>query len=77
MLMRVIQNIVQNILRYAESKAIISYSYEENNLIFSIKNDIKRDSKVAVEKVFTRFYIEVTVERTRKQVDWVFICLKS
>ena len=42
MLTRVIQNIVQNILRYAESKAVINYSYQENDLIFSIKNDIKR-----------------------------------
>lgn len=60
MLMRVIQNIVQNILRYANSKAAISYENEENDIIFIVKNDIKPDSKVAVEKVFTRFYTEVS-----------------
>ncbi|MDZ5610593.1 ATP-binding protein [Bacillus pseudomycoides] len=60
MLIRVIQNIVQNILRYAKNKAIISYVNEENYLIFSVKNDIKPDSKVAVEKIFMRFYTEVT-----------------
>lgn len=60
LLIRVIQNIVQNILRYAKSKVVISYANEENDLIFSVKNDIKPDSKVAIEKVFTMFYTEVT-----------------
>jgi signal transduction histidine kinase len=60
MLTRVIQNIVQNILRYAKSKAVISYINEGTHLIFIIKNDIKPDSKVVVEKVFMRFYTEVT-----------------
>ncbi|SET60561.1 Signal transduction histidine kinase [Salinibacillus kushneri] len=60
MLTRVIQNIVQNILRYAKSKAVISYKNEDNNLVFSVSNNIKKDSKVAVEKVFMRFYTEDT-----------------
>jgi signal transduction histidine kinase len=60
LLKRVIQNIIQNILRYANSKAVISYRNNENFLIFSVKNDIKPDSKVAIEKVFMRFYTEVT-----------------
>ncbi|NMD69301.1 HAMP domain-containing histidine kinase [Bacillus sp. DNRA2] len=60
MLTRVLQNIVQNILRYAKSKAVISFRKEENHLIFIVKNDIKSDSKVAVEKVFMRFYTEDT-----------------
>jgi signal transduction histidine kinase len=60
MLIRVLQNSAQNILRYAKSKAVISYGNEENYLILSIKNDIKPDSKVAIEKVFMRFYTEVT-----------------
>lgn len=60
MLIRVLQNIVQNILRYAKTKAVISCQEEGDFLRFTIKNDIKSDSKVAVEKVFTRFYTEVT-----------------
>jgi signal transduction histidine kinase len=60
LLKRVIQNIIQNILRYANSKAVISYRNNENFLIFSIKNDIKPDSKVVIEKVFMRFYTEST-----------------
>jgi signal transduction histidine kinase len=60
MLTRVIQNIVQNILRYAKSKAVISYEKKENYVVLSVINDVKPDSKVAVEKVFMRFYTEVT-----------------
>ncbi|MFS0575073.1 HAMP domain-containing sensor histidine kinase [Sporosarcina sp. 179-K 3D1 HS] len=60
MLIRVIQNIAQNILRYAGSQAVISYEKAENYLVFRIINDIKPDSKVAAEKVFMRFYTEDT-----------------
>lgn len=59
LLNRVLQNIVQNILRYAKSKAVISYASGEGDLICSIKNDIRPESKVAIEKVFTMFYTEV------------------
>lgn len=60
MLTRVIQNVAQNILRYSKSQAVISYKSEGGDLILSVKNDIKPDSKVAIEKVFMRFYTEVT-----------------
>ncbi|WP_099351526.1 sensor histidine kinase [Fredinandcohnia onubensis] len=76
MLIRVIQNIVQNILRYAKSKAIISYRNEGNYLIFSVKNDVKPDSKVAVEKVFTRFYTEVT-SRTNTEASGLGLYLSK
>lgn len=76
MLIRVIQNIVQNILRYANSKAVISYVNEENYLVFSVKNDIKPDSKVSVEKVFTRFYTEVT-SRTNTEASGLGLYLSK
>ena len=76
MLIRVIQNIVQNILRYAKSKAVISYRNEENYLIFSVKNDIKPNSKVAVEKVFMRFYTEVT-SRTNTEASGLGLYLSK
>jgi len=60
MLTRVIQNIVQNILRYANHTALIGYRNNEEYLVFIVKNDIKPDSKVAIEKVFMRFYTEDT-----------------
>jgi len=60
LLIRVIQNIVQNLLRYAKSKAVIRYTNAENDLLFTVENDIQPDSKVAIEKVFTMFYTEVT-----------------
>ncbi|RAV23383.1 sensor histidine kinase [Paenibacillus contaminans] len=58
MLVRVIQNIVQNMLRYADSKAIVRYEPDDRYLLFSVSNDIKPGSKVAIEKVFERFYTE-------------------
>jgi signal transduction histidine kinase len=76
MLTRVIQNIVQNILRYAKSKAVITYGNEGNHLIFTIKNDIKTDSKVVVEKVFMRFYTEVT-SRTNTETSGLGLYLSK
>ena len=76
MLTRVIQNIVQNILRYGQSKAFISYELEKNHLILTIKNDIKRDSKVVIEKVFTRFYTEVA-SRTNTEASGLGLYLSK
>ncbi|OOC64066.1 sensor histidine kinase [Paenibacillus ihbetae] len=76
LLTRVIQNIVQNILRYANSQAVIRYLEEDNHLIFSIKNDIKPDSKVAIEKVFTRFYTEVS-SRTNTESSGIGLYLSK
>ena len=58
MTVRVVQNVIQNILRYADSTAVISYSVQDNYFKFSVKNDVKPDSKIAIEKVFSRFYTE-------------------
>lgn len=76
LLARVIQNIVQNILRYAKSKALISYKIEGGYMILTIKNDIKRDSKVEVEKVFMRFYTEVT-SRTNTETSGLGLYLSK
>lgn len=76
LLTRVIQNIVQNILRYANSQAVIRYLEEDNHLIFSVKNDIKPDSKVAIEKVFTRFYTEVS-SRTNTESSGIGLYLSK
>jgi len=76
LLLRVLQNIVQNILRYAKSKAVVSYETEENFLVLTIKNDIKPDSKVSVEKVFLRFYTEVT-SRTNTEASGLGLYLSK
>ncbi|WP_077618456.1 sensor histidine kinase [Bacillus sinesaloumensis] len=76
MLTRVIQNIVQNILRYANSNAVISYSRNEKYITLNVKNDIKPDSKVAVEKVFMRFYTEVT-SRTNTEASGLGLYLSK
>jgi light-regulated signal transduction histidine kinase (bacteriophytochrome) len=44
----------------------MDHSNEESNLIFSIKNDIKTENKVAVEKVFERFY---TADNSRTNTE--------
>ncbi|ARF17838.1 sensor histidine kinase [Sporosarcina ureae] len=76
MLMRIIQNIAQNILRYAQSQAVISYWDDGNYLVFSIENDIKPKSKVAVEKVFMRFYTEDT-SRTNTEASGLGLYLSK
>lgn len=76
MLVRVIQNVVQNIIRYAKSKAVISYEKQGVDIMFSIKNDIKPDSKVAVEKVFMRFYTEVA-SRTNAEASGLGLYLSK
>ncbi len=76
MLIRVIQNIVQNILRYAKSKAVISYGNEEDYLTFNVQNDIKPDSKISVEKVFMRLYTEVT-SRTNTEASGLGLYLSK
>ena len=76
MLIRVLQNMAQNILRYAGGKAVISYRNEGNNLVFVVKNDVKTESKVAVEKVFTRFYTEVA-SRTNTEASGLGLYLSK
>jgi signal transduction histidine kinase len=76
MLTRVLQNIVQNILRYAKSEAVISYQNEGDYLKLSVKNDIKAESEIAVEKVFMRFYTEVT-SRTNTEASGLGLYLSK
>lgn len=76
MLIRVIQNVVQNILRYAKSTAVIGYELEDGFLLMTVKNDIKPNSKVAVEKVFMRFYTEVT-SRTNTEASGLGLYLSK
>ncbi len=76
MLTRVIQNIIQNILRYGQSKAFIHYEIEKNYLVLTVRNDIKKDSNIAIEKVFTRFYTEVT-SRTNTEASGLGLYLSK
>lgn len=58
MLTRVIQNIIQNNLRYSESLVRVSYQADEDTVRLIVENDLKPESEVAVEQVFERFYTE-------------------
>lgn len=51
---RVVQNIIQNSLRYAKKQIVISVTVEEQVLL-RIENDLK-DSSLDVQRVFDRFY---------------------
>lgn len=66
MLVRVLHNVTQNLLRYAFKQVCIDYEYVEEFVVFQVKNDIKLESNVAIEKVFTRFYTE-DMNRTNTQ----------
>lgn len=73
---RVINNLIQNVLRYAKSQAIISYQEENEELILTIQNDIKPDSQIAIEQVFTRFYTENT-SRTNTEASGLGLYLSK
>lgn len=76
LLTRVIQNIVQNLLRYAKSQAVLSYEVEADDLAWTVTNDLKPGSKVAIEKVFTRFYTEVA-SRTNTEASGLGLYLSK
>lgn len=76
LLTRVIQNIVQNLLRYAKSQAVLRYEVEADDLAWTVTNDLKPGSKVAIEKVFTRFYTEVA-SRTNTEASGLGLYLSK
>ena len=55
---------------------MISYWNEGDHLVFVIKNDVKLDSKVAVDKVFSRFYTELT-SRTNTEASGLGLYLSK
>lgn len=77
LLTRVIQNIVQNILRYAKSSAIIRYHEEDNNLIFSVKTTSNPTVKLPSKRCLRVSIPRSRAERTRNPAGSVFICLNS
>jgi signal transduction histidine kinase len=58
MLTRVLQNIIQNLLRYAKDSVEIHYRQKDTEVVLIIKNNLKEDNKLRIEKVFERFYTE-------------------
>ena len=49
---------------------------KKNYLVLTVKNDIKPNSKVAIEKVFTRFYTEVA-SRTNTEASGLGLYLSK
>lgn len=60
MLTRVLQNIVQNLLRYGQDQSEISFSEAEDTITLRVANQVKSGAKVSLDKVFQRFYTENT-----------------
>jgi len=58
LLNRVIQNVIQNILRYAQDQVEIDFDHQGNLGVLTVVNNIKKGSKMSIEKVFDRFYTE-------------------
>jgi len=58
LLNRVIQNVIQNILRYAQDQVEIDFDHQGNLGVLTVVNNIKKGYKMSIEKVFDRFYTE-------------------
>ena len=52
MLLRVLQNIIQNLLRYADGQAKVTFSKEDPFIRLTVANPIKPGAQTSVEKVF-------------------------
>lgn len=66
LLNRVIQNVIQNTLRYARQMVDVKYMQNDNWRTVIIQNDIKESSRISVERVFDRFYTE-SLSRTNAE----------
>ncbi|AKP65771.1 sensor histidine kinase [Levilactobacillus koreensis] len=56
LLTRVLQNIIQNALRYAQNTVTISYQPADDWGVVCVSNDVAPDSHLAIQRVFDQFY---------------------
>ncbi|HCK3629231.1 TPA: HAMP domain-containing histidine kinase, partial [Enterococcus faecium] len=76
MLLRVLQNIIQNLLRYADGQAKVTFSKEDPFIRLTVANPIKPGTQTSVEKVFQRFYTENT-SRTNTESSGIGLYLSK
>ena len=76
MLLRVLQNIIQNLLRYADGQAKVTFSKEDSFIRLTVANPIKPGAQTSVEKVFQRFYTENT-SRTNTESSGIGLYLSK
>ena len=76
MLLRVLQNIIQNLLRYADGQAKVTFSKEDPFIRLTVANPIKAGAQTSVEKVFQRFYTENT-SRTNTESSGIGLYLSK
>ncbi|MDT2596047.1 HAMP domain-containing sensor histidine kinase [Enterococcus dongliensis] len=60
MLTRVIQNVAQNLLRYAEGHVTVTFLEASDAVTLQVINHVKPGTQVHIEKIFQRFYTENT-----------------
>jgi len=56
LLTRVLQNVIQNGLRYAQHQVKVSYTRSTHHGRLAVSNDVDPDSELAVQRVFDQFY---------------------
>lgn len=56
LLARVLQNVIQNGLRYAQSQVKVDYTQTETQEVLRVSNDVAQNSQLAVQRVFDQFY---------------------
>lgn len=56
MLLRVLQNIIQNLLRYADGQAKVTFSKEDSFIRLTVANPIKPGAQTSVEKSSSVLY---------------------
>ena len=76
MLLRVLQNIIQNLLRYADGQAKVTFSKEDSFIRLTVANPIKPGAQTSVEKVFQRFIPKIPAAQIRNLAESGFTCQK-
>ena len=76
MLLRVLQNIIQNLLRYADGQAKVTFSKEDSFIRLTVANPIKPGAQTSVEKSLPAFYTENT-SRTNTESSGIGLYLSK
>ncbi len=78
MLLRVLQNIIQNLLRYADGQAKVTFSKEDSFIRLTVANPIKPGAQTSVEKKSSSVFIpKIPAAQIRNLVESGFTCQKN
>ena len=65
---RVIENLIQNILRYGKRSAQIVILRDKKEITLIISNEVKRPENVQIDRVFHRFYTEDVARTSSRSI---------